>query len=240
MIITKENLNDTLADAVMDRPREFFIGRCRFCLWSPTLGMTMMMERHLSSLDIDYKLLSENPSIEALRLATAYREEVCYILAILSFRRFFQLSNSKILSSRARYFSGHLSDEELAQLLLMALSVPRIETLSLLSGIADDQKAQSKIVQLKNKDGHNRSFGGKSIYGLLIDTACKAYGWTKEYVVWGIDFISLRLMLADSVNSIYLSDDDIKSLGFTYSGKKEIYGMTPEDIAKIKAMDCWN
>lgn len=90
----------------------------------------------------------------------------------------------------------------------------------------------------KNSSSNNQSFGGKTIFGSLIDIACKTYGWTKKYVVWGIDLISLRMMLADTVNSVYLSDDEAKALGLT-AHPKEVYGMTPEDIAKLKAMDCW-
>ena len=232
-MLTKDNLNETLADAVMDRPREFFIGERRFCLWSPSLGMSMMIERHISELDIDKIIISANPSMEAIRLATEKRKEICDILAIHSFRSFKDLSNSLRLKKRSDYFSDHLTEDEIAQLILIVLSEPRIETLISLSGIAEDQKEQSRIVSIKNKDGHNRTFGGKTIYGSLIDTACKAYGWTKHYVVWGIDLISLRMMLADSINSIYLSDEDMKQCGVVVSEKDRI-GMSKDDFAKLK------
>lgn len=232
-MFTKDNLNETLADAVMDRPREFFIDKRRFCLWSPTLGMSMMLERHISQLGIDFSVLSRNQSMEALRLAVEKRSEVSTILAIHSFRLFSELSNSNKLKERSDYFSAHLTDEELAQLLLLALSEPRAENLFLLSGISEDQKEQSRIATFKNKDGHNRTFGGKTIYGSLIDAACRAYGWTKEYVVWGIDLISLRMMLADSINSIYLSDEDMKQCGVVASDKDRI-GMSKDDFAKLK------
>lgn len=229
----KNSLNETLADAVMDRPREFFIDDNRFCLWSPTLGMSIMLERHLSGLEIDSVLISKSPSIEALRLATEKRKEVCDILAIQTMRRYDELSSTLKLRRRSDYFNKHLTDDELAQLILIVLSEPRIETLLSLSGIAEEQKELTRIAQIKNKDGHNKSFGGKTIYGLLIDAACKSYGWTKEYVVWGIDLISLRLMLADSINSIYLSDEDMKQCGVVVSDKDRI-GMSEEDFEKLQ------
>lgn len=235
-MLTEENLNETLADAVMDRPREFFIGKRRVCLWYPTLGMSMMVERHLSSLDIDYKNLTKNPSLEAFRLIKEKRYIVCYILAILSFRNFNKLSNSEILKRKAEYYSSNISDEYLVSIFLVVLSDPKAETLISLTGIAKDQQTQSKIAQYKNKDGHTQSFGGKTIYGTLINVACKTFGWTKKYVVWGIDLISLRMMLADQVNSVYLSDKEMKDLKIS-STSNQTYGMTPEDIAKLKAMD---
>ncbi len=237
-MIDKDNLNEALADAVMNRPREFFIDRQRFCLWSPTLGMSLLLERHLSALDIDNALLAKNPAMEALRLASGKRQEVCYILAILSLRKYSELSNTQTITRRANVFEEKLSNDEIAQLLLIALSEPKAETLISLSGIAKDQEEQSKIARHKNRDGHTLSFGGKTIYGTLIDAACSRYGWAKEYVVWGIDLASLRMMLADSVNSVYLSDEEMKSLGISTTHQQK-YGMTPEDIAKLKAMDCW-
>lgn len=220
----------------MDRPREFFIGKKRYCLWSPTLGMSMMIERHLSSLEIDFKILSLSPTIEVLRLIHSQRDTICYILAILSFRNRVELSNSQTLKRKAKIYSSNLSDEELAKLILVALSDSKAETLISLSGIAKEQQTQSKIAQYKNKDGHTQSFGGKTIFGTLIGPACKAFGWTKEYVVWDIDLISLRMMLADQINSIYLSDEEIKALNISTTSN-QTYGMTPEDIAKLKAMD---
>ena len=232
-MLTKDNLNEALADAVMDRPREFFIGKSRFCLWSPSLGMSMMLERHISALGIDSTVLARNHSMEALRLVEEKRKEVCDILAIHSFRRFSDLSNIQSLDKRSDYFSGNLTNDELAELLLIVLSEPKIETLLSFSGIAEDQKEQSGIARIKNKEGHNRSFGGKTIFGLLIDAACRAYGWTKEYVVWGIDLMSLRLMLADTVNSVYLSDEEAKQCGIKAPEKDRI-GMSADDFAKLR------
>ena len=61
------------------------------------------------------------------------------------------------------------------------------------------------------KDNKNTLvFGGQSIYGSLIDTACERYGWTFDYVVWEISYTNLKLMLADSSKQIYLTDDELK------------------------------
>lgn len=232
-MLTKETLNEALADAVMDRPREFFIDNRRFCLWSPSLGMSMMIERKISILGIDSELLLKNLSMECLILIESKRSVVCDILAIYSYRYFQDLSDTTKLKERSDYFNKHLSNDDLAELFLIVLSEPRIETLLSLSGIADEQNEQSRIAQIKNKEGHSRSFGGKTIYGLLIDAACKAYGWTKEYVVWGIDLVSLRMMLADSVNSVFLSDEEAKQCGI-YSQMKDQIGMSYDDFTKLQ------
>lgn len=230
-----DNLNETLADAVMNRPREFFIDHQRYCLWPLTLGMSLMIDRHLAVLSIDDNLLAKDPAMEAMRLASGKRAEVCYILAIFSLRKYSELSNTQTITRRSNVFETKLSDEELAQLLLIALSEPKAETLISLSGIATEQKEQARIAQHKNRDGHTLTFGGKTIYGTLIEAACSKYGWAKEYVVWGIDLVSLRMMLADSINSIYLSDEDMKALNMV-TKSEDVFGMSRDDFAKLKAL----
>jgi len=229
-------LNEALADAVMDRPREFFIDGKRYCLWSPTLGVSLMLGRHLESIGVDSELMSSNPGLEILRLVRERRDDVCYILAILSYRSFLELSNTATLKRRADLYSKKLSDDELGQIALLGLGGIDAGQLIKLSGLEKERNEQSRISEHKNKDGHTQVFGGRTMYGALLDATCRAYGWTKEYAVWGIDLTSLRMMLADKVDSVYLSDDDMKQLGI-HSTHGQKYGMTPEDIAKLKAMD---
>ncbi len=231
-------LNETLADAVMDRPREFFIGNRRFEQWSPSLGMSLILERHLSALGIDNELLVKNPSMEVMRLISAKRIEVCRILAILSTRDRWHLDRSKWIEKRAQFFSKSISDEDIAKLLLIALSEPKAETLISLSGIAKEQEEQARIAKHKNKDGHTLSFGGKTIFGSLIIPACETFHCLPYDAVWDMSLIQLRLCLADKINTVYLSDEDMKALGISTTHQQK-FGMSPEDIAKLKAMDCW-
>ena len=218
----------------MDRPREFFIGNKRFCLWSPSLGMSIMLGRHISALGIDDDMLARNPSIEALRLVKDKRDELCYILAIHSYRTFYELGNSRTLQRRAKIFSSNLTDEEIARFFLVILGEPTPETIMSLTGITEDRKEVARISEYKSNDSHTKTFGGKTEFGALLDAACAKYGWTKDYVVWGIDLLSLRLMLADSINTIYLSEEDMKSLNIAANSEDEI-GMTKEDFDKLKA-----
>lgn len=235
-MLTKDNLNEALADAVMNRPREFFIGKKRLCLYSPSLGASLMIARHLAILDIDEKLLNVNPSLECLSLVSKNKATVCYILSILTFRKYEDLSNSTTLKNRADSFSKLLSDEEIAQLFLLILDEHKAENFIALSGLSEEQEKQMRIAKLKNKDGHTLSFGGKTIYGTLIDSACRAYGWSKEYVVWGIDLVSLKMMLADSVISVYVSDKEAEELHIG-NGQNEVFGMNKDDFERLRNME---
>ena len=36
---------------------------------------------------------------------------------------------------------------------------------------------------------------------------CERYGWTFDYVLWGVSWANVRLMLTDAINIDYKSDD---------------------------------
>lgn len=48
--------------------------------------------------------------------------------------------------------------------------------------------ASKRARELSKKVQNQYVFGGKSIWGALIDAACERYGWTFDYVVWGISY----------------------------------------------------
>lgn len=232
-MLTKENLNEALADAVMDRPREFFIGNRRFCLWSPSLGMSMMLERHISELGINEKFMDMDPAFEALNLSTMKKDKVCMIIAIYSFRKFSDLSNSRKLNSRCSYFQSHLDSKELSQLLLWILSAPRAETLIFLSPIGEQREKQAQIAQIK-KSSNTITFGGTTIYGSLIAPAMSTLHMSYDDVVWGLSLINLKMLLADSINTVTLSEEEAKKYGMI-SEKSQKIGMSADDFARLKA-----
>lgn len=51
------------------------------------------------------------------------------------------------------------------------------------------------------------------LYGLLIDFACQRYGWTMDYVLWGISYVNLNMLFADAITTVYLSEEERKKLG---------------------------
>ena len=69
----------------------------------------------------------------------------------------------------------------------------------------------SEVMKAKS-NSNSFNFGGKSIYGALIDAACERYKWTYDYVVWKISYTNLQLMLKDSIKSVYLTDDEMKNV----------------------------
>lgn len=210
----KEAIEMNIADTIMEKPVSFLIGRRRFYLYPPTLGKNYLLSRLTNGLGVNKQILSSNPYLEAYRLASEKKELVCRILAYHSLKRKCDIQNDGIVSQRADYFRKKLNDEELAQLLVMTFSQENVSEYIVHLGLDKEHAERSRIMAIKKNTG-NLSFCGKSTYGTIIDWACQRYGWSMEYVVWGISYANLQMLMADSITSVYLSPEERKKLGIT-------------------------
>lgn len=210
MNLDKSNIQEILADILMDRPREFYVADRRFLLWTPSLGTYLLIERHIKALGIDIESLAANPAVETLRLVSLHRDKVCYIVALHTFRRFVDFCNSNKISRRAKFFASRCTVDEIARLFMLTLTFPTISQVAKASGIAEEQKKQARIAHIKDEKGHSVSFGGKTLAGSLIAPACKALRMTPRQVAWDISLITLQLLMADAVNTVYLSEEEAR------------------------------
>ena len=101
-------------------------------------------------------------------------------------------------------------------------------------GIDKESKRLSDVLKVKadNKDGGSLSFGGKSIWGTLVDAACERYGWTYQYTIWGISFSNLQLLLADHIKTIFLTDEERKKCHVPTDGIK----VNASDTAALESL----
>lgn len=232
---SKINLDEEILEAVLERPYGFSVNETRMYLYPVSLGKSILLSRLMLELGIDTDLLPKNHSLEALRVVSAHRDIACRIIAYCTANGKQEVFDTDFIARREKFLSHNLTDDELAQLLLIIYQYDKTAVFLKQLGLDRDQKEQAKISKLKNKGGNTVVFGGKSIYGSLISVACEKYGWTLDYVVWGISLVNLRMMLADSVNSVYLSDDEKKSAKVTV-GQEVVNMDNPDNWAKIKSM----
>lgn len=225
-----------IADTIMERPYAFSVGGRRFFLYPVTLGKTYLLLRLIESLGMNAEIIKANPYLEALRLCREKKDIVCRLLAYHTLDRMEELFDSEIVDERSRYLSENLSDEEMSQLLVMVLAKDNTEEFIKFFGIDKDREELAKISKIKNKNGNSVTFGGKSVYGTLIDYACERYGWTMEYVVWGISYANLIMLKADAVTSVYLTDEERKEARIK-TGRTFINADDPANAAIIKALN---
>ena len=207
----KELLEMNIADTIIERPVGFNIGSQQLYLYPPTLGITYHLARLFKSLEADARLISANPYLEAIRLCTEKKEIVCRILSNYTFNRKEDVFDGIKVEARAKELS-ELAAEELATIFTIVLSGDNTEEFIKYFGIDKERLERSRIAAVK-KDNSSVTFGGNSTYGTLIEFACQRYGWTMDYVMWGISYANLKMLMADAITTIYLSEEDRKLLG---------------------------
>ena len=232
-------IEQDIADVVMGRPYGFSVGNSHFYLYPESLGKMYLLQRLTEQLEINEDNLETNASLEVLRLVKEKREICLTIIVYHTCRSKNQVFTQTLIEKRKRLFDKELSEEELASLMMIVLPKDKTALYAKHLGIDKEHDALQTAVRIKSKDDKgNLNFGGVSVFGALIDAACERYGWTKEYVVWGIDYVSLRLMLADKPTSMYLTKEEMNKLPANLANRNEdVVKADKENMEKIKSMD---
>lgn len=223
-----------IADMILEKPLEFYIEQERYRLYPVTLGKSYLIQRLVSSLGIKAENVQINPFLEALRLCRDKVDTVARIIAYSTIKDKETLFDEDFVSKRASHFIETLDTEDLAKLLLYILTGDKVEECIKYLGLDKEREDQKKVLKVKNKGSNVLSFGGKSMYGTLIDIACERYGWTMDYVVWGISYANLRMLMADMITTISLTDEEKKKVHLRT--KDFIDGDNPDNIDRIRAM----
>lgn len=230
----RELLEMNIADTIIERPVGFSVGKRNFFIYPITLGKTYLLARLFKSLEADNKVIATNPYLEAMRLSETKKETVCRILAYHTFNRKDDILNNAKVEQRAKMFEKNLDTEELATILVLILSGDNTEEFIRYFGIDKERSEKNCIYQVKDSQG-SISFGGKSTYGTLIDFACQRYGWSMDYVVWRISYANLKMLMADAITTIYLSEDERKKLNI-YDDSEVINADDPKNKELVRRM----
>lgn len=230
----KEHIEMDIADTIMEKPVSFSIGNRHFYIYPPTLGKTYLLARLFKELDANDSVITTNPYMEALRLCQMKKDIVCRVLAYSTYSKKIELFDSRKINVRAAFFSKQLDMKELATLLVLILTGDNVESYIKYFGIDRERSERKRIADVK-KDNGGLTFGGNSVYGTLIDFACQRYGWTVDYVVWGISYANLRMLMADAITTIYLTSEERKALNI-FDDKEHINADDPKNRELIKSI----
>ena len=230
----QEYIQYDIADIIMEKPLIFSIGKKVFDIYPVTLGKSYLLQRLIDGLDMKEDNLDANPFLEVLRVCKEKKDVVLKIVAYSVLKKKKDLFDERKIQKVISIFK-EVDEEDLAKLLLFILTSDKVDSCIKHFGIDKDRKEQQKVLKVKNKDSNVITFGGHSIYGSLIDVVCERYGWTMDYVVWGISYANLRMLIADMTTSISLTDEEKKSARVRTNGSF-INGDDPANLEKMKAM----
>lgn len=224
-----------IADTVMERPYGFKVSEHQFYLYPVTLGKTFLIARLVETLDVNREIIETNPYMEALRLCQDKKETVCRLLSYHTLEKREELFDNLLVSERCSFFQDNLPVDDMAQLLVMALSEDDVHSFLKHLGLDRDRKELEKISKIKDSKGGSITFGGKSVFGSLILPACEKLNMTPRQVVWDISYAFLRMLMADTAISVHLTDEERRKAHISTDGVF-INADTPANIAKIRAM----
>lgn len=178
-------------DTLIELPIEYKVNGQTFSLYPPSLGCTILINRTTA------------------RGIT--QEDLVYeMLAICSFENRSDAVKHSVLRNRINELKQASIEELLPIYTMFAEWGQDQEKFTKYYHLDTEQRYMQRATQAKDRDGGSLVFNGKSIYGTLIDVACERYGWTLDYVLWGISLINLNMLMADKVVSVYLSKEESK------------------------------
>lgn len=228
------DIDINLVDTMTESPIPFRVGDKRFYMYPATLGKTLLLAKLYNVLDINTKLLNVNPYAEAMRLCETKRDYVCRIIAYNTMQIKEELQDFDKVQERADFFAKELNIEDMTQLLVLSLSNDKMQELKDRYGYAAEEALKERIARIK-KDKGSLTFGGKTLYGVVVDWACERYGWTMDYVLWGISYINLRMLMQDAINSVSLTKEE-RAKAKIYDNSEVLDAADPRNWDRIREM----
>lgn len=221
-----------IAMVLTDMPLGIEVGANHYYLYPQTLGKMYLTSPIVESLKISQENLKVNAFMEALRVAHEHFDDCCTLIAYHTFKSKSFLLDKRCISKRAKELNNWCDTDDLATLLIAILSDNKLAEITKELELDKESERMAKVNHAK--DSKNQFiFGGKTVWGSLIDAACERYGWTYDYVVWEISYNNLTLMLKDKITSIYLSDEEMKKAHIPASTERICDGNNKEDIMAL-------
>ena len=229
------DIDGLLIDSVTEKPICFGKDGRFFYLYPPSLGVSLISSKYLSALKFNTAVMAYNEEVEMLRLMHEHRDNILRLIAMHTFKRRSDIMDEIVLRNRIEEISGL----ELPMMVVLTKMIIEWHTwqekLVKRFDLDKEAKQRKKISEYKNKDSSSISFGGRSIYGSIIDYAAERYGWQVGYIVWGVSIINLNMMMCDSVTSVFLTKEERSKIGVS-TDKIFINADDPEQAKKIAQM----
>lgn len=226
-----KNLTSAIVQVLTEKPIGFDANGKHYHLYPMTLGKMYLTSYLIEALGINRDTLSALPFHEIIRVTKTHRDVCCRLIAYCTLNNKRELIGGKV-TEREKIIANDFDDEDIATIVLAILKDDKLETIT--KGIGIDKEIDNIQRVNRAKDSTNTyAFGGKSIWGSLIDVACERYGWSLDYVLWGISYANLTLMLKDKITTIYLSDKEKKRVHLPDRNGETLSGDNRENVMRL-------
>ena len=229
-------INRDIADVITGARHGFQVGQEYFYIYPATLAKVFKMQQLFDEIGIKSKLLQSLPFFEVYRVAKEKADVCCKMLALYtSPNTRISFFDDETINNRAAFFVENLSCEAIQMLVMYLLTMDKTDKIINYYGIDEERKKVAAIMEVKKKKSKNNlSFCGKSIFGTFIGQLHEL-GYTDDEILYERPYTFLRLMLADKLTSIYLTDDELQSVP-TWAGGTLLMADNPENSQAIEDM----
>lgn len=229
------HIDNQLIDAILEKPVPFTLNGRFFYLYQPSLGVSLLCSQLLRELHLDHQLSAINQPYEVWRLCSEQRDLILRILCLHTFSRRADAMREERIQARMQELQP-LDAAELATLIITIFQWDnRLNQFIKHLHLDKERRTREKIATVKKKKGNNLVFGGKSLYGTLLDTVCQRYGWDYGYALWGVTLININLLLADSVQSVFVTQEETKQAHISTDGVY-IDARDPNNLREIQRL----
>ena len=209
---------------LIERPIGFSFNGKHFDIYPPSLGKLQLMSILFEKIGALSLGGTDNIYDFCYQRAESMKEDSLRLICYATLQGDDCLSESKVKQRMTSL--KKMERKDIATLLVTILTLDKTDAIIRHFNIDEEMKKLERISKVKAKGNSSYvSIGGKSLWGTLIDVACERYGWSFQYVLWGISYSNLRLMLSDQNRSILLTKDERK------------YARIPSDDIVIRADD---
>ncbi len=214
----KQHIENEVIDAILEKPITLTIDGRFFYIYQPSLGISLLTGQLLQEVKVNSHLYATNKLAEMYRICETQHDLVLRIVALYTFSHRSDAIKEESVQARIDELKT-LDAAELATLVTVIFEWETRQDKFIKHYQLDREKrTREKIAMAKKNKGNNLTFGGRSMYGTIIDTACERYGWEVGYVLWGVSLINLNMLLSDSVQSVFLTKEEIKEAHISIDG----------------------
>lgn len=197
-----------ISDCLIERPIGFSIKGRHFLVYHNTLGKVQLISRLLEVIGFGPKNGSDIYSFCTF-IAHQKREECLRLITYSTLPGKDCLDENKVQKQLS--FLKRIDDEDICVLLITILTMDKSDDIMKHFGMDKESERLARVIKAKGESKGSIEFGGRSIWGTIIDAACERYGWTLDYVLWGISYSNLKLLLSDHIRTVFLTDKERKN-----------------------------
>jgi hypothetical protein len=200
------DIETKFANTLTERPIGFRIKDRHFFLYPATLGRMQIESEVRKVLQPNPDNLRINADIEIARMIAEHTDEALWAIAYATAKGKECMDNDK-MAARVKFFRKHAKAEDIATLFVTIISEGNVADLQKHYGISRETEEYRRICDAKDTKG-TYIYGGRTIYGALIAPLMEKYGWTLDYILWGISYANIQMLMADATKTVTLNKEE--------------------------------